>query len=93
MQRLSILKRVSGLGLLRTRGFSTAPPQFEYITSEKKGSVGVITLNRPKQLNALCNALVDEIIVAGSNACMQLPQIRSMHEVTPTSLPLSTLHT
>lgn len=51
-----------------TRGFqqrfnSTTP--YKYILSEVKGSVGVITLNRPKQLNALCNDLLNEVIDAG----------------------------
>ena len=34
---------------------------YEYITVETKGKVGLITLNRPKALNALCDALVDEL--------------------------------
>jgi enoyl-CoA hydratase len=34
---------------------------FEYIIAEQRGRVGLITLNRPKQLNALCDALVDEM--------------------------------
>ena len=34
---------------------------YEYIIAEAKGRVGLITLNRPKQLNALCDALVDEL--------------------------------
>ena len=34
---------------------------FEYILTEQRGRVGLITLNRPKQLNALCDALVDEM--------------------------------
>jgi enoyl-CoA hydratase len=33
----------------------------QYIIAEKRGSVGLITLNRPQQLNALCDALVDEL--------------------------------
>eukprot|EP00954_Amorphochlora_amoebiformis_P027686 1387129-Amorphochlora_amoeboformis.AAC.2 len=33
----------------------------EMITVEKKGKVGVITLNRPKALNALCDQLMGEI--------------------------------
>lgn len=38
--------------------------QYEYIKVEKSGeksNVGVITLNRPKALNALCNGLVGEL--------------------------------
>nr|CAD7452852.1 unnamed protein product [Timema tahoe] len=38
--------------------------KYEYILSEKKGekqNVGVITLNRPKALNALCNGLMTEV--------------------------------
>ncbi len=34
------------------------------ITVEKRDKVGIITLNRPKALNALCNQLVDELVDA-----------------------------
>jgi enoyl-CoA hydratase len=34
---------------------------YEFITEEKKGRVGVITLNRPKQLNALSPKLMQEL--------------------------------
>ncbi|ERE78000.1 enoyl-CoA hydratase [Cricetulus griseus] len=37
---------------------------FQYIITEKKGknsSVGLIQLNRPKALNALCNGLIEEL--------------------------------
>src|SRR5687767_15935069 len=34
---------------------------FEFITAEQKGRVGVITLNRPKQLNALSPDLMAEL--------------------------------
>jgi len=37
---------------------------FENIIIEKKGPVGIITLNRPKALNALCQALMDEVAAA-----------------------------
>ncbi len=38
---------------------------YQLIKTEVVGKVGLITLNRPKQLNALCNALIDEVIHAG----------------------------
>ena len=34
---------------------------YQYILAETRGRVGLITLNRPQQLNALCDALVDEL--------------------------------
>lgn len=34
---------------------------YENITAEKKGAVGVVTLDRPQALNALCAALIDEL--------------------------------
>jgi enoyl-CoA hydratase len=34
---------------------------YENITTEKRGKVGIVTLNRPKALNALCAALIDEL--------------------------------
>ncbi len=37
---------------------------YEHILAEKKGRVGLITLNRPKALNALCTPLIDELGVA-----------------------------
>nr|QBH73203.1 putative cyclohex-1-ene-1-carboxyl-CoA hydratase [Brunneria borealis] len=43
---------------------TNAGQHYEYIIAEKKGekgNVGVITLNRPKALNALCNALMTEV--------------------------------
>ncbi|HVT53259.1 MAG TPA: enoyl-CoA hydratase [Dongiaceae bacterium] len=37
---------------------------FENILTERKGRVGIVTLNRPKALNALCDALVRELGLA-----------------------------
>jgi enoyl-CoA hydratase len=34
---------------------------YENIKTEKRGKVGIITLDRPKALNALCAALIDEL--------------------------------
>jgi len=34
---------------------------YEFITQEKKGRVGLVTLNRPKQLNALNAKLMQEL--------------------------------
>ena len=34
---------------------------YEFISTEQKGRVGVITLNRPKQLNALSPGLMKEL--------------------------------
>ena len=33
---------------------------FEHILTDTKNRTGIITLNRPKALNALCQALMDE---------------------------------
>jgi len=37
---------------------------FENILVEKQGSVATLTLNRPKAMNALCQALMDEVTIA-----------------------------
>ena len=40
---------------------------YQYIVAERRGTdgkVGLITLNRPQQFNALCDALVDELAAA-----------------------------
>jgi enoyl-CoA hydratase len=36
-------------------------PAYENIIVDRKGRVGIVTLNRPKALNALCDALVAEL--------------------------------
>lgn len=40
---------------------------FENILLEERGAIGIITLNRPKAMNALCQALMDEIVKAIDN--------------------------
>ena len=37
---------------------------YQFIVTETRGRVGLITLNRPQQLNALCDALIDELGLA-----------------------------
>lgn len=48
------------------RCLNTGP--FENITVEQRDKVALITLNRPKALNALCDALIDEINIATRDA-------------------------
>eukprot|EP00002_Diphylleia_rotans_P022223 TRINITY_DN4351_c0_g1_i2.p1 TRINITY_DN4351_c0_g1~~TRINITY_DN4351_c0_g1_i2.p1 ORF type:complete len:292 (+),score=68.21 TRINITY_DN4351_c0_g1_i2:54-929(+) len=46
-------------------GYSTSADEgYKHILVEKKGKVGLITLNRPKALNALCDDLVRELVDA-----------------------------
>lgn len=41
---------------------TSAAPQYNNLSVEKKeGGVGLITLNRPKALNALCDELINEL--------------------------------
>ena len=37
---------------------------YETVLLDKKGAVGLVTLNRPEALNALCNQLMDELTAA-----------------------------
>jgi len=56
--------------LLRTeashcRFFSTeAPAEYKNIKTERKDNVALVTLNRPKALNALCDELINELVDA-----------------------------
>jgi enoyl-CoA hydratase len=39
-------------------------PNYQYILTGRDGRVGIVTLNRPKELNALRTQLVDELVTA-----------------------------
>lgn len=41
--------------------FSTLKSNYDHILVEKRGKTGLITLNRPKALNALCTPLLEDI--------------------------------
>jgi enoyl-CoA hydratase/carnithine racemase len=45
----------------------SADSKYLYILVEVRGSTGLITLNRPKQLNSLCSPLMDELVHALRN--------------------------
>jgi 1,4-dihydroxy-2-naphthoyl-CoA synthase len=45
--------------------FFSASTGYKHILTEVHGKVGLIRLNRPKALNALCNELIDEVLAAG----------------------------
>lgn len=61
-----VLKNVSVRGsfINNLRLMSTQMPNLEFVKVEKRGSVGLVTLNRPKALNALCGPLMDDLLTA-----------------------------
>eukprot|EP01138_Halocafeteria_seosinensis_P001617 gb/GECG01001657.1/.p1 GENE.gb/GECG01001657.1/~~gb/GECG01001657.1/.p1 ORF type:complete len:331 (+),score=42.25 gb/GECG01001657.1/:1-993(+) len=54
----------SNTALFSSEAPSVEHPSYEYITVEKRDRVALITLNRPKALNALCAGLMDELNTA-----------------------------
>src|SRR5437879_9623426 len=39
-------------------------PEYEYVLATSDGAVGLVTLNRPRQLNALAGPLMAELVAA-----------------------------
>jgi enoyl-CoA hydratase/carnithine racemase len=64
MHRTALLTRTATRTIQLQQRYNSAAP-YQHILTEVKDNVGIITLNRPKFLNALCNALLDEVIDAG----------------------------
>ena len=64
MLALSLTKTPAAFGLAR---LMSSMPDFEFVKVERKGTegrVGLVTLNRPKALNALFNPLMNDLIEA-----------------------------
>ncbi|KAG2172658.1 hypothetical protein INT43_000005 [Umbelopsis isabellina] len=59
--RVSLTRPFSTTLVRANAGTSTGEGEYKNIISEKKGKVGLITLNRPKALNALSSALFHEV--------------------------------
>src|SRR5260370_37266156 len=47
-----------------SRRYATGMPDYEHVLSTTDGPVGIVTLNRPKQLNALAGPLMRELVDA-----------------------------
>lgn len=57
---------MKGLVSRNLRLMSTQLPNLEFVKVETRGAngnVGLVTLNRPKALNALCGPLMDDLLV------------------------------
>jgi enoyl-CoA hydratase len=64
----SLFRHVNLCGNFPTtvRLLSTNLPNLEFVKVEKRGvdnKVGLVTLNRPKSLNALCGPLMNDLLV------------------------------
>ena len=58
------LLRTQARLLYRNRFFSSLKENYEFIQAEVRGKSGLITLSRPKALNALCDGLIADIVHA-----------------------------
>jgi enoyl-CoA hydratase len=63
--KMMMLRRTTPMLARSSRSLSTALKEsYEYVLAEKRGKVGLITLNRPKALNALCQGLSEDLVHA-----------------------------
>lgn len=70
-QRVSFLKAPSTFLMASSRCFSASPVKYNTILTDIKDNYAIITLNRPKQLNALCLELCTEL----GNELMRLDKV------------------
>ncbi|XP_023329818.1 enoyl-CoA hydratase, mitochondrial [Eurytemora carolleeae] len=67
---LSSSSSIQVLALSTTRTYASVPTTYQYLKVDTAGTdnrVGLIQLNRPKALNALCAGLMDELVVGNSS--------------------------
>lgn len=71
-----VLNKIKNIKLYKNIRFNSniLKTEYEFILAEVRGKVGLITLNRPKALNALCTPLLADITHA-SNAFDSDPNI------------------
>jgi len=74
---INAIKKPIACGIFRQM---SSLPTYEFVKLEKvgtEGRVGLVTLNRPKALNALCSPLMDDLLAA-LNFCDQDPTVGAM---------------
>ena len=60
----NIIAKRSFESLFARRTMSSLKDTYEFVKVEKRDNVGLVTLHRPRALNALCDALFDDLIHA-----------------------------
>lgn len=68
LQNSGSIKKLNNLVYLNQRHFSNPTNYETIIVTRKEDKIELIQLNRPKALNALCDSLFSELILAVKNA-------------------------